>query len=165
MYSNNFHYPYFTFLSGWPSLVPPGNLDDPSSLSHMWTLHPSPSPSTVLRSWRNCQSRHGETSLSVAQWGCLQHELPNFSTSTPLYHACLIGFFGIYVTLDEETKHNACAGYQSETEAKRVARSDNYRFSLFWDRSIEESFLYTTIYFVASRALYLPSYGSKKSAV
>ena len=35
----------------------------------------------------------------------------------------------------------------------------------FWHRSIEESFLYTKICFVASRTLYLPSYGSKKSAV
>ena len=32
-----------------------------------------------------------------------------------------------------------------------------------WYGSIEESFLYTKIYFVASRTLYLPSYGSKKS--
>ena len=30
---------------------------------------------------------------------------------------------------------------------------------------IEESFLYTIICFVASRTLYLPSYGSKKSAM
>ena len=35
----------------------------------------------------------------------------------------------------------------------------------FWHGSIEESFLYTKICFVASRTLYLPSYGSKKSAV
>ena len=58
-----------------------------------------------------------------------------------------------------------CAGYQSEIQTYFVAQGDNYHFFTFWHRSIEESFLYTKICFVASRTLYLLSYGSKKSTV
>ena len=65
--------------------------------------------------------------------------------------------YHVYVILHKKTMHNALH-YQSEIQAKIVTYGD----FTFWYELKEESFFYTKICFVASRTLYLPSYGSKK---
>ena len=56
----------------------------------------------------------------------------------------------VYVTVHDKTNHIAL----DKKQAYLVAQGDNYHFSLFGIGSIEESFLYTKICFVASRMLY-----------
>ena len=43
----------------------------------------------------------------------------------------VIVYLNYYVTLHENTKHNALAGHQSEIQAKVVSQCDNYQISLF----------------------------------
>ena len=91
-------------------------------------------------------------------WNLVQSIVSDTCPNLYLHYIVIL----LYVTVHNKTNHIALSlNLRYEPNKLPIVIIINFHF-LAW---IEESFLYTKICFVASITLYLPSYGSKKSAV